>query len=119
MDCMRTLSRARILRAATNHGVETIEVVCLPENVGMQNLAKKFHAQFAFEQNSLTGRLKARPPTAFTLFQEASSDALDRSTSTKPTMRSVHWSITTRTQCVCGTADSHRNRSRLHRLSSA
>ena len=43
----------------------------------MQNLAKKFHAEFAFEQNSLTGRLKARPPTAFTLFQEASSDALD------------------------------------------
>ena len=67
----------RILRAATNHGVETIEIVCLPENVGMQNLAKKFHAQFAFEQSSLTGRLKARPPTAFTLFREASSDALD------------------------------------------
>lgn len=67
----------RILRAATNHGVETIEVVCLPENVGMQNLAKKFDTQFAFEQNSLTGRLKVRPPTAFSLFQEASRDALD------------------------------------------
>jgi GNAT superfamily N-acetyltransferase len=67
----------RIVRAASNHGVETIEIVCLPENVGMQNLAKKFHAQFAFEQNSLTGRLKVRPPTAFTLLQEASSDALD------------------------------------------
>ena len=47
----------RILRAATNHGVETIEIVCLPENVGMQNLAKKFHTHFAFEENSLTGRL--------------------------------------------------------------
>jgi GNAT superfamily N-acetyltransferase len=67
----------RILRAATNHGVETIEIVCLPENVGMQNLAKKFDTQFAFEQNSLTGRLKVRPPTAFSLFQEASRDALD------------------------------------------
>ena len=40
----------RILRAATNHGVETIEIVCLPENVGMQNLAKKFHTHFAFEE---------------------------------------------------------------------
>jgi GNAT superfamily N-acetyltransferase len=67
----------RILRAATNHGVETIDIVCLPENVGMLTLAKKFHAEFAFEQNWLTGRLTARPPTAFSLIREASSDALD------------------------------------------
>jgi GNAT superfamily N-acetyltransferase len=67
----------RILRAATNHGVETIEIICLPDNVGMQNLAKKFHTQFAFEENSLTGRLTARRPTAFSLFREASGDALD------------------------------------------
>ena len=39
----------RLLRAATNHGVETIEIVCLPENVGMQNLARKFEAHFTFE----------------------------------------------------------------------
>ena len=67
----------RILRAATNHGVETVEIVCLPENVGMQNLAKKFHTRFALEQSSLTGRLTARPPTALSLIREASSDALD------------------------------------------
>ena len=67
----------RILRAATNHGVETIEIVCLPENVGMQKLAKKFEAHFTFEENWLTGRLTARRPTALSLFREASSDALD------------------------------------------
>ena len=67
----------RILRAATNHGVEAIEIICLPENVGMQNLAKKFDAQFTFEQNSLTGRLTARRPTALSLIREASGDALD------------------------------------------
>ena len=67
----------RILQAAANHGVETIEIVCLPENVGMQTLAKKFNAHFAFEQNALTGRLTARRPTAFSLIREASSDALD------------------------------------------
>ncbi len=67
----------RILRAATNHGVETIEIVCLPENVGMQNLARKFSAHFTFEENWLTGRLTVRPPTALSLFREASSDALD------------------------------------------
>src|SRR5881397_3817312 len=35
----------------------------------------------------------------------------------KPTMRRVQWSITTSTQYVRRTADSHRNKSRLHRLS--
>jgi GNAT superfamily N-acetyltransferase len=67
----------RILRAAANHGVETIEIVCLPENVGMQNLARTFRTRFTFEQNSLTGRLTVRPPTAFSLIREASGDALD------------------------------------------
>jgi GNAT superfamily N-acetyltransferase len=67
----------RILRAASTHGVETIEIVCLPDNVGMQNLAKKFKAHFTFEENSLTGRLTARRPTALSLIREASSDAFD------------------------------------------
>jgi GNAT superfamily N-acetyltransferase len=67
----------RLLRAATNHGVETIEIVCLPENAGMQTLARKFEAYFTFEENWLTGRLTARRPTALSLFREASSDALD------------------------------------------
>jgi RimJ/RimL family protein N-acetyltransferase len=77
----------RLLRAATNHGVETIEIVCLPENVGMQNLARKFKTQFTFEQNSLTGRLTARRPTALSLFREASSDALDFGTA----LFEAHW----------------------------
>jgi GNAT superfamily N-acetyltransferase len=67
----------RIRRAATNHGVETIEIVCLPDNIGMQSLAKKFKTQFTFEENALTGRLTARRPTAFSLIREASGDALD------------------------------------------
>jgi RimJ/RimL family protein N-acetyltransferase len=67
----------RILRAAANHGVETIEIVCLPENVGMQNLAKKFETHFTFEENSLIGRLTVRRPTAFSLMREASADAAD------------------------------------------
>ena len=67
----------RILRAATNHGVETVEIICLPDNAGMQNLAKKFKAHFTFEENWLTGRLTARPPTTLSLFREVSSDALD------------------------------------------
>ena len=84
----------RILRAATNHGVETIEIVCLPDNVGMQNLAKKFHTQFAFEANSLTGRLTARPPTALSLFREVSSDALDFGAA----LFDAHWRTAAETQ---------------------
>ena len=67
----------RIQRAATNHGVETIEIVCLPDNVGMQRLAQKFKTHFTFEENSLTGRLTARRPTPFSLVREASGDMLD------------------------------------------
>ncbi len=67
----------RILRAATNHGVETIEIICLPDNIGMQNLAKKFKTRFTFEEHALTGRLTARRPTTFSLIREASGDALD------------------------------------------
>ena len=67
----------RIERAASNHGVETIEIVCLPENAGMMRLAQKFKTVFAFEQNSLAGRLTARRPTALSLVREASADVFD------------------------------------------
>ncbi len=67
----------RIQRAASNHGVETIEIICLPDNIGMQRLAQKFKTHFTFEENSLTGRLTARRPTPFSLMREASGDMLD------------------------------------------
>jgi GNAT superfamily N-acetyltransferase len=67
----------RILRAATNHGVETIEIVCLPDNIGMRRLAQKFKTQFTFEESALTGRLTARRPTPLSLMREASADIAD------------------------------------------
>jgi HSP20 family protein len=63
----------RIQRAATNHGVETIEIICLPDNVGMRMLAQKFKTHFTFEE----GRLKVRLPTPLSLIREASGDMLD------------------------------------------
>ena len=68
---------ARIECAASNHGVEIIEIICLPENAAMMRLAQKFKTAFTFEQNSLAGRLTARRPTALSLMREASRDALD------------------------------------------
>jgi len=67
----------RIVRAASNHGVETIEIVCQPDNVGMMHLASKFKTHFTFEENQFTGRLTARRPTPFSLMREASRDIAD------------------------------------------
>lgn len=71
----------RIQRAASNHGVETIEIVCMPDNIGMIRLAAKFKAQFTFEENQYTGRLIARQPTALSLMQEFQRDVVDYTTS--------------------------------------
>jgi len=67
----------RIQRAASNHGVETIEIICLPDNIGMRMLAQKFKTHFTFEDNNLTGRLLARRPTPVSLMREAAGDAVD------------------------------------------
>jgi GNAT superfamily N-acetyltransferase len=67
----------RILRAATNHGVETIEIICMPDNVAMQRLAQKYETHFTFEENSLTGKLTARRTTPLSLLREAAGDAVD------------------------------------------
>ncbi len=67
----------RIQRAASNHGVETIEIICLPDNVGMRMLAQKFKTHFTFEECNLTGRLRARRPTPLSLMREAANDAVD------------------------------------------
>ena len=71
----------RIQRAASNHGVETIEIICMPENVGMLRLAAKFKTHFTFEENHFTGRLIARTPTPLSLMREASRDMADFATS--------------------------------------
>ncbi len=67
----------RIVRAASNHGVETIDIVCMPDNISMIRLAAKFKTHFTFEENQMTGRLIARRPTAFSLMREASRDFVD------------------------------------------
>jgi hypothetical protein len=56
---------------------ETIEIICLPDNIEMRMLAHKFKTHFTFEESALTGRLRARRPTAFSLTQGASGDVLD------------------------------------------
>ena len=72
---------ARIVRAASNHGVETIEILCQADNRPMQRLAMKFSTEFRFEAHEVTGRLVARRPTAVSLWREASQDMADLTSS--------------------------------------
>ncbi len=67
----------RLLDAASNHGVETMEIVCLPENVGMMKLASKFKARFTFGGSLFNGKLTIRQPTPMTLMREAAHDVMD------------------------------------------
>jgi GNAT superfamily N-acetyltransferase len=67
----------RILGAASNHGVETVDIVRMPDNAGMMRLAAKFKTEFSFEENQIAGRLTARRPTPFSLMSEASRDFVD------------------------------------------
>jgi GNAT superfamily N-acetyltransferase len=67
----------RIAEAARNHGVEVIEIVCLPENVAMRKLAAKFKTEFTFDNNQLLGTLTARRPTPLSMLTEAAHDVAD------------------------------------------
>ncbi len=67
----------RITEAARNHGVEVIEIVCMPENVAMRRLAGKFKAEFAFDNNQLLGKLTARRPTPLSMLTEVAHDFAD------------------------------------------
>jgi GNAT superfamily N-acetyltransferase len=67
----------RIENAASNHGVETIDIICMPDNIGMMRLAAKFKTQFTFEESQFTGRLTAKRPTPFSMMREASRDLAD------------------------------------------
>jgi RimJ/RimL family protein N-acetyltransferase len=68
---------ARLTEAARNHGVEVIEIVCLPENVAMRRLAAKFKAEFVFDSNQLLGKLTARRPTPLSMLREVAHDVAD------------------------------------------
>lgn len=67
----------RLVRAAGNHGVETIEIMCQADNRPMQKLAAKFTPALSFQAHQVTGRLVARRATPFSLWREASQDIAD------------------------------------------
>jgi GNAT superfamily N-acetyltransferase len=54
----------RLTRAAAAHHIIEIDFTCGADNKAMQSLARKFEAELRFEADHVTGRLRARRPSA-------------------------------------------------------
>jgi GNAT superfamily N-acetyltransferase len=65
----------RVIRKARNRGVNTLSVLCLPNNQAMLQLARKFEAELRFETDAVTGRLVARKLSAVSLWSEYVDDS--------------------------------------------
>lgn len=64
----------RTLLAARNRGVSLLHMVCLADNRRMQQLARKYEADLAFDFGSVIGELKANGPTPLSLMREMVAD---------------------------------------------
>lgn len=65
----------RTLLTARNRGIRRLEMQCLAENRRMQQLARKFAAEFSFDFGSVVGEVKAQRSTALSLTREWVGDA--------------------------------------------
>ena len=70
----------RIIHTARNRQANELFMSCLASNRAMQNLALHFKAEIAFEADQTTGKLIGRPPTPFSLMQEAFEDSASYAT---------------------------------------
>ena len=70
----------RIIHTARNRQAKELFMSCLASNRAMQNLALHFKAEIAFEPDQSTGKLIGRPPTPFSLMQEALEDSASYAT---------------------------------------
>lgn len=65
----------RTLLAARNRGLRYLKMHCLADNRRMQQLAKKFAAELAFDFGSVTGEVVAPAPTPMSVFRELLADS--------------------------------------------
>jgi GNAT superfamily N-acetyltransferase len=64
----------RTLLAARNRGIRFLRMTCLADNQRMQQLARKFDAELAFDFGSVTGELKPRRATPLSFLRELIAD---------------------------------------------
>lgn len=65
----------RTLLSARNRGIRLLRMDCLAGNKRMQQLARKFEADFTFDFGSVVGEVKAPRYTALSIAREAMEDA--------------------------------------------
>jgi GNAT superfamily N-acetyltransferase len=65
----------RTLLSARNRGVKSLRMDCLAENQRMQQLARKFDAEFSFDFGSVTGEVDPPHSTPLSLMREAMADS--------------------------------------------
>jgi GNAT superfamily N-acetyltransferase len=64
----------RCLLAARNRSITLMHVACLSENHRMQQLARKFAAEFSFDFGTVVGKVQNPRPTPLSLIQELVTD---------------------------------------------
>ena len=65
----------RTLLSARNRGIKSLRMDCLAENQRMQQLARKFDAEFSFDFGSVTGAVDPPHSTALSLVRETMADS--------------------------------------------
>ena len=65
----------RTLLSARNRGIKSLRMDCLAENRRMQQLARKFEAEFSFDFGSVTGEVDPPRSTPLSLMREAMADS--------------------------------------------
>jgi GNAT superfamily N-acetyltransferase len=64
----------RTLLSARNRGINSLRMDCLAENQRMQQLARKFDAEFSFDFGSVTGEVDPPRSTLLSLLREVMAD---------------------------------------------
>jgi len=64
----------RTLLSARNRGIKLLQMNCLADNQRMQQLARKFEAEFKFDFDSVVGEVDPPRSTPLSLMREAAAD---------------------------------------------
>ena len=64
----------RTLLSARNRGIKSLRMDCLADNQRMQQLARKFDAEFSFDFGSVTGEVDPPRSTLLSLLREVMAD---------------------------------------------
>ena len=70
-----TVLLEHVLLAARNRGVTALAMQCLADNRRMQQLARKFAAEFKFDFGSVVGEVEAAHPTPLSVLREFVADS--------------------------------------------